>query len=78
MVVVFGSFALAGITPIKQLGFGMAVAIAIDATVVRLVLVPATTRLMGAWNWWMPRRRARADGIHQLGAAAPEAEPYAV
>jgi RND superfamily putative drug exporter len=41
----------------KQLGFGMAVAIALDATVIRLVVVPASMRLMGAWNWWLPGRR---------------------
>lgn len=66
MVVVFGSFALAGILPVKQLGFGMAVAITIDATVVRLVLVPATMRLLGAGNWWLPtlRRRPRAGHDH--------------
>lgn len=67
MVVVFGSFALAGILPIKQLGFGMAVAIAIDATIVRLILVPATMRLMGVWNWWLPGRsgtRAAGHGRH--------------
>lgn len=57
MVVVFGAFALAGILPIKQLGFGMAVAIAIDATIVRLLLVPASMRLMGSLNWWAPRIR---------------------
>lgn len=55
MVLVFGAFAAAGILPIKQLGFGLAVAIAIDATLVRLVLVPASMRLMGALNWWLPR-----------------------
>jgi len=57
MVVVFGAFSFAGILPMKQLGFGMAVAIALDATVIRLVVVPASMRLMGAWNWWMPGRR---------------------
>ena len=56
MVVVFGGFAFAGILPIQQLGFGMAVAIAIDATLVRLVIVPASMRLLGRWNWWMPGR----------------------
>jgi RND superfamily putative drug exporter len=56
MVVVFGGFAFAGILPMKQLGFGMAVAIAIDATLVRLVIVPASMRLLGRWNWWMPGR----------------------
>ncbi|MGY1822967.1 MMPL family transporter [Geodermatophilus sp. SYSU D00079] len=57
MVVVFGAFSFAGILPMKQLGFGMAVAIALDATVIRLLVVPASMRLMGAWNWWMPGRR---------------------
>jgi RND superfamily putative drug exporter len=60
MVVVFGAFAFAGILPMKQLGLGMAVAIALDATIIRLVVVPASMRLMGAWNWWMPGRRAPA------------------
>jgi RND superfamily putative drug exporter len=59
MVLVFAAFAAAGILPIKQLGFGLAVAIAIDATLVRLVLVPASMRLMGALNWWLPRLPAR-------------------
>ncbi|WP_100502152.1 MMPL family transporter, partial [Geodermatophilus chilensis] len=54
MVVVFGAFSFAGILPMKQLGLGMAVAIALDATVIRLVVVPASMRLMGDWNWWMP------------------------
>ena len=74
MVVVFGAFALAGILPIKQLGVGMAIAIAIDATIVRLVLVPATMRFMGRWNWWRPslrgpRRSAsrRGDLTHPAG-----------
>jgi RND superfamily putative drug exporter len=66
MVVVFGGFALAGILPMKQLGFGMAVAIAIDATLVRLVIVPASMRLLGRWNWWMP-----GLGIPGPRAAAP-------
>ena len=39
---------------VKQLGFGMAVAIVLDATVVRMVLVPATMTLLGRWNWWLP------------------------
>jgi uncharacterized membrane protein YdfJ with MMPL/SSD domain len=54
MVAVFGSFALAGATSIKELGLGLAVAIAVDATVVRLVLVPAAMHLLGEWNWWLP------------------------
>jgi uncharacterized membrane protein YdfJ with MMPL/SSD domain len=54
MVVVFGVFATTGVPQIKEIGLGLAVAIALDATVVRLVLVPATMQLMGNWNWWMP------------------------
>jgi RND superfamily putative drug exporter len=55
MVVVFGTFALTGIAQIKEIGVGLAVAIAVDATLVRLVLVPATMELMGKWNWWLPK-----------------------
>src|SRR6266511_5183012 len=62
MVAVFASFALAGATSIKELGAGLAVAIALDATIVRLVLVPATMRLLGEWNWWLPFRRATPRG----------------
>ena len=54
VVVVAGSFAFADIVLIKALGIGMAIAIALDATVVRALLVPATMRLLGSWNWWMP------------------------
>jgi uncharacterized membrane protein YdfJ with MMPL/SSD domain len=59
MVVVFGTFALTGVPQIKEIGVGLAVAIALDATVVRLVLVPAAMELMGDWNWWLPRRLER-------------------
>jgi RND superfamily putative drug exporter len=55
MIVVFGSFALTGVLVIKEIGFGLAVAVAVDATLVRIVLVPATMKLLGRWNWWMPR-----------------------
>ncbi len=57
IVAVFGSFALAGTLPPKEMGTGMAIAIAIaiDATLIRLVLVPAAMRLMGSANWWLPR-----------------------
>jgi RND superfamily putative drug exporter len=51
---VAGSFAFADIVLIKALGIGMAIAVALDATVVRALLVPATMRLLGDWNWWAP------------------------
>ncbi|MNI45310.1 Membrane protein YdfJ [compost metagenome] len=60
MISVFASFAFAGVLPMQQLGFGMAVAIALDATIVRLVIVPAAMELMGKWNWWVPFSRTEA------------------
>ena len=59
VVVVAGSFAFADIVLIKALGVGMALAVALDATVVRALLVPATMRLLGDWNWWVPGRLRR-------------------
>jgi putative drug exporter of the RND superfamily len=55
MVFVFGSFVLNGDPTIKQFGVGLAVAVILDATVVRCLLVPALMLLMGKVNWWMPR-----------------------
>jgi len=54
MVVVFGSFGLSSVIILKQIGLGLALAILIDATLVRALVVPATMRLMGKWNWWTP------------------------
>jgi len=54
MVVVFSVFVTLELTIIKQLGFGLAVAVFLDATIVRSVLLPATMRLLGEWNWWLP------------------------
>jgi putative drug exporter of the RND superfamily len=61
---------------IKQLGLGCALAIAIDATIVRLVLVPTAMELFGKWNWWLPRRVARVlpdTSIEALGEGAAAA-----
>jgi RND superfamily putative drug exporter len=54
MVCVFSVFVLTGVPSIKEIGLGCAIAIALDATLVRLVLVPAAMKLMGGWNWWLP------------------------
>jgi RND superfamily putative drug exporter len=54
MVSVFAAFALADTVTIKSIGVGMAIAVLVDATVIRVLLVPATMRLMGHWNWWAP------------------------
>jgi len=59
MVIAIGWFVTASIIFIKQLGFGVAVAVLIDATIVRALLVPALMRLLGDWNWWVPRPLAR-------------------
>lgn len=76
LMVVIGGFATSGLVFIKMIGIGMLVAILIDATVVRLLLVPAAMRLMGRWNWWAPGwLRAVADKAgmsHTEQAAQPE------
>ena len=54
MVAVFLGFATESDTVVKQIGLGMAVAVFLDATVVRMVLVPSTMALLGRWNWWLP------------------------
>jgi RND superfamily putative drug exporter len=59
MVAVFSVFAMTGVPSIKEIGLGLAVAVGLDATLVRLVLVPATMEIMGRWNWWLPRGLAR-------------------
>jgi RND superfamily putative drug exporter len=55
MVVVFSAFGLSSVVILKQIGFGLALAILIDATIVRALVVPATMRLMGKANWWSPK-----------------------
>ena len=55
MVVVFGSFVLEDDRVLRMFGLGLAVAVLLDATLIRMLLVPATMELLGARNWWMPR-----------------------
>ena len=76
VVVVAGSFAFADIVLIKALGLGVAIAVALDATVVRALLVPATMRLLGRWNWWMPASLERFVA-NRLPASEAEAEAAA-
>jgi RND superfamily putative drug exporter len=73
MVSVFGSFILNGDPTVKQFGVGLAVAIAIDATIVRCVLVPAVMEICGKANWWFPPRLDRA--LPQLGIESEEGLP---
>jgi RND superfamily putative drug exporter len=79
MTSVFAVFVLTGVPSIKELGVGCAVAIALDATLVRLILVPAAMKLMGSWNWWMPSWLDKLIPDFSFegggGDAEPEAEP---
>jgi RND superfamily putative drug exporter len=74
--VVIGAFALSGIVFMKMLGIGMLVALLVDATVVRALLVPATMKLLGRLNWWAPGPLARwwqRYGFREGEEAAPPA-----
>ena len=59
LAVVFGAFVTSGVTSIKMLGFGVALAVLLDATIVRALLVPALMRLFGEFNWWAPKSMRR-------------------
>jgi uncharacterized membrane protein YdfJ with MMPL/SSD domain len=74
MTSVFAVFVLTGVPSIKELGLGSGIAIALDATLVRLILVPAAMKLMGRWNWWMPSwlDRALPDLSFENGSEEPE------
>ncbi|MFQ5523065.1 MAG: MMPL family transporter [Acidimicrobiia bacterium] len=76
MVAVFGGFAAGRLASFQQMGFGLAVAVFLDATVVRSILVPASMRLLGKWNWyfpawleWIPKVSIEGSPLH------PEPEP---
>jgi uncharacterized membrane protein YdfJ with MMPL/SSD domain len=70
LVIVVGAFATSQVTTLKLLGFGMALAIFVDATVVRAMLVPAVMRLLGATNWWAPAPLARWWTTHGVGESS--------
>ena len=64
LAVVFAAFVISGVTSIKMMGFGVAFAILLDATLIRAFLVPALMRLFGEWNWWAPRALKRFQINH--------------
>jgi RND superfamily putative drug exporter len=64
LAVVFGSFITSGVTSIKTMGFGVALAVLLDATIVRSLLVPALMRLLGERNWWAPQWMQRFTITH--------------
>ncbi len=70
LVIVIGAFSASGITFIKLLGIGMIVALIVDATIVRILLVPATMRLLGRANWWAPRPLRRLYARYGIGEAS--------
>ncbi|MEO4054972.1 MMPL family transporter [Solibacillus sp. CAU 1738] len=57
MIVITGAFAFTDVMPVKQIGVGIAIAVAIDATIIRLMLVPSLMKLLGDWNWWLPFKK---------------------
>ena len=64
LAIVFASFITSGVTSIKLLGFGVAFAVLLDATLIRALLVPALMRLFGEWNWWAPKALKRFTLTH--------------
>lgn len=72
MAVVLFAFGFASLTVVKAMGIGMGIGVVVDATIVRCLLVPATMRLLGRWNWWAPRvtmRRGQKSCHHGKRAA---------
>jgi uncharacterized membrane protein YdfJ with MMPL/SSD domain len=68
MVGVFALFGTLDSVALKQMGVGLAVAVALDATVIRGILLPASMKLLGDWNWWLPRRLGRLPRVALEGA----------
>ena len=78
MVVVFSSFVLSDDPTVKMLAVGMAFAVLIDATVVRMILVPAVMTLLGEHAWWIPRWLDKITPNIDLEGTSPAAVPVAV
>ena len=71
MVAVFGGFAAGNLVMFQQMGFGLAVAVLLDATLVRSVLVPAAMQLLGRWNWYLPKRLEWIPNVGIEGSPRP-------
>ena len=72
---VIGAFSLSGITFIKMIGVAMLIAVVVDATIVRILLVPATMRLLGRANWYAPHRCAAVRAVRHPGESDGEPAP---
>jgi RND superfamily putative drug exporter len=70
MILVFGAFAFAGVMAVQMIGFGLAVAVLLDATLIRMVMVPAVMHLAGRFNWWPGYRRRGTSGDHRRGSGS--------
>jgi uncharacterized membrane protein YdfJ with MMPL/SSD domain len=78
MVFVFGIFGTLSMLMLKQFGVGLAAAVLIDATIVRAVLLPATMKLLGDWNWYLPKWLEWLPQVkHETAPAAEPAAPLA-
>jgi RND superfamily putative drug exporter len=75
MVTVFLAFGLARVIMVKSMGVSLAIAVALDATLVRVLIVPASMRLFGSLNWWAPAWLGGHQPIAQPGRAVRAASP---
>jgi uncharacterized membrane protein YdfJ with MMPL/SSD domain len=75
MIAVFSVFAILPVIDMKEMGIGLAVAVLIDATIVRAVLLPATMKLLGEWNWYLPRWLEWLPTLEHGEERAPQAAP---
>ncbi len=75
MVAVFSVFAILPVIDMKEMGIGLAAAVLIDATIVRAVLLPATMKLLGDWNWYLPRWLEWLPRLEHADKAPAEAQP---
>ena len=71
MIAAFSGFTLGSFAGVQEFGLGLSVAILLDAAVVRAILVPATMKLLGDWNWYLPERVRRALRLRPARASAP-------
>ncbi|TAK57467.1 MAG: MMPL family transporter [Dehalococcoidia bacterium] len=80
MITVFAGFSIGDMVPLQQMGFGLAVAVLLDATIVRSVLVPASMAMLGEWNWYLPSwlewlPKISVEGAPRRAPAVPAAQP---
>ena len=78
IVVVFAGFAAGQLVMFQQMGFGVAVALLVDATLIRMIVVPAAMALLGPWNWYLPSWLDWLPELHVEGDPEPEPDPEPV